>query len=138
MKCKMLQETRSFNPEYDRKAASKAKREGLDYEIPQIITRPIGHIQEHRDCWKHCVPGHMNSDPIAIPEDEECRDKVRAWMAERPKHIAKLANLLKSSPKSKYKEFREAFAVELAEVDPDHFDIGEPEDADILEEDEDD
>ena len=134
----MIAETRSFNPDYDRKAARKAKREGAEYDVPQVIKRPVGHIQEHTDCWKHCVPGHMNADPIAVPEDEECRDKVRQWMAERPKRIAALAAMLRNSPKSKYKEFRDAFAVELAELDPDNFELGEQEDAEIPEDDEND
>lgn len=138
MKCKMLQETRSFNPEYDRKAAEKAKRDGDDYDIPNIITRPVGHIQEHPDCWKHCVRGFLNSEPIAIPEDEECRDKVRLWMAARPKQIERLAAILRASKPGAYKQLRESYAEELAEIDPDHFEIGEPEDADIFEEDEND
>lgn len=138
MKCKLIRPMQAFNPEWNRDEAQKAKREGREYEHKQIITREPGWIQDHPDSWNHCVNGYLNAEPYAVPADEECREKVREWLANRPTQIRKLANILKQLPKHKHEKLREAYAVELHEVDPDYFTLGEPDDAEVYEEDEDD
>lgn len=130
MKARLIKEAQAFNPEYDREDAAVAKQEQRDYEHPQIITRPVGHIQNHPDAWKNCVNGHLNSPPIAVPEDDECKSKVREWMNESPKRIERLSAYLKSTePRSEagrrfFEALRKNYAAELSVADPETFDDG--------------
>jgi len=142
MKARLIKEAQAFNPDYDREDAAIAKAGGLEYEHPQIITRPIGHIQDHPDSWKNCVNGHLNSPPIAVPEDEECKSKVREWMNESPKRIERLSAYLKScEPRSEsgrrfFESLRNNYAAELSAADPETFNDGASDE--IYEEDDDD
>lgn len=144
MKARLIKECRAINPEFSTEDRAKAKSEGREYEVPKIITRPVGHIQDHPDSWKNCVHGFMNSEPVAVPEDEECKARVRKELEKRPKRIKALASILKNgNPSTKdgrdfYKALREAYASELHELDPDSFpEVGE-QDVYVSEEDEDD
>lgn len=143
MKCKLIRPMQAFNPDYDREDAAKAKQEGTAYDVPQIITREPGHIQDHPESWKHCVRGYMNSDPNAVPADEECRDKVREWLKNRPNQIKRLAAFLESKPvgakaKAYYDDLKAAYRDELYELNPDKYPLQGEDDADVSEEDEDD
>lgn len=142
MKCRMIVPTKGINPDYDRSEAERARREGVKYDQAQFIEKPVGHVQEHPDCWLHCVRGFMNSEPIAVPEDEECRNRVREWLGKRESRLKRLALILKSTPSSKkgrefYESMRKAYADELAAIDSDYEPTGD-DDAELYEEEEND
>lgn len=134
MKARLIKPAKAVNPEYCEADARKAKADGVQYEIPKIITREPGHIQDHPDSWRHCVNGFMNSEAIAVPADEECKAAVRKWQEQRPDRIKKLAEILKVTS---HPELRAAYATELNQYDPEAFPL-RGNDAEIHEEDEDD
>lgn len=92
MKARRIKETRTFNPAWDAKKHHAAKRSGKAYEIPMLITFPVGTIQEGSDCvLQCCLP-----DPTMIPADEECHAAVVAFLTHpgRKKQMAKLKKML--------------------------------------------
>lgn len=142
MKARLIKEAQAFNPEYDKEDAALAKVEKREYDHPQIIIRPIGHIQDHPESWKNCVNGHLNAPPIAVPEDDECKAKVREWMNKSPERISRLAAYLKANnPASEagrrfVDSLKRNYADELSALDPETFKNGA--DYEVHTEDEDD
>jgi hypothetical protein len=143
MKARLIKPAKAMNPEFSDEDRKEAEEAGKEYDVPKVITRNPGHIQDHPDSWMNCIRGFMNSEPIAVPEDEECREKVREWLKNRPAQIKQLANKLKfSNPAGRaareyHKAMREAYEVELNELDPDSFPLG-GDDAEIPEKDDND
>jgi hypothetical protein len=91
MKCRLIAATLLLNAEYSRAAAQAAKDAGKPYDVPVQIEVEPGYVMDHPDVWIHCCPGDLNSDPIAEPVDDECREAVRVWMNEkRPAAIASI------------------------------------------------
>lgn len=91
MKAKTIRETESPNPEFDAHEYQRACVEGRPYAVPHTIKNPPGKELAGPKCWIHCVPGHRNSPPVAEPADDECRDMVSRWMAQRGVRLGVLA-----------------------------------------------
>lgn len=82
---------------------------------------PVGTTIEHPDAWVHCLPGHLNSDPIAEPVDDEAKDRVAKEQAKRGIKLRELAAIVKrpgqtADAKQFNKELAVAHSEELAEL----------------------
>lgn len=104
MQCKLLRPGRTPNPAFDRAEMINARRAGKQYDEPRDIELPAGTVIDDPQAWMHCCPGVENSEPIAEPVDDECRDRVRHFMQEvrpgRLKQLKMLAGLPRKSFKS--------------------------------------
>ncbi|TWT57254.1 hypothetical protein KOR42_06120 [Thalassoglobus neptunius] len=106
MKARYIREAKAINPLYDVREHRRAKAEGRDYDVDQLITIPIGFEEEGPQCWAHCCPGYKGEPPVCEPADDECRARVQKWMeVERPMQLDRIrqaahpANLKKMKPK---------------------------------------
>lgn len=92
-----------------------------DAEGPAGVV-PAGTEIDDPLAWIHCLPGHLNSDPIAVPVDDECRLKVNSELAKRPEQLHVLKRLLKSPPSSMPPQYVEqlkaAYAIDLDKLPP--------------------
>lgn len=92
-----------------------------DAEGPAGVV-PAGTEIDDPLAWIHCLPGHLNSDPIAVPVDDECKAKVDAELAKRPEQLLVIKRMLKSPPKGMPSQFVEqlkaAYALDLDKLPP--------------------
>lgn len=49
---------------------------GEPYQTTEFVDLPVGESIDHPDCWRLCVKG------VAVPDDDECRQKVLAYIGE--------------------------------------------------------
>jgi hypothetical protein len=91
MRAKFLAALLVGNPVFSQNERDEARRNGLSYSIPEQIEVEAGYEIEDPQVWVHCCPGDLNSAPIAVAVDDECKEAVRVWMEEkRPLAIAQI------------------------------------------------
>lgn len=78
MKVKLLQKCPSTNPIYNAADHRQARNAGEDYDVPQFIELPEGHIIDHPDAWKLCMVQPNNQPPLATPIDAPAKKRVAA------------------------------------------------------------
>lgn len=88
MKAILLVDQTGPNPAFSPAAAQIAAASGEEYNVPRTITYPAGTEIDHPNCWILCC----KDEPTARPADEECADKVHAWL-NSPTRKAQLARL---------------------------------------------
>jgi hypothetical protein len=74
MKCIRTVAARAVNPLFSRADKIKAEAAGEQYDSLEFLDLPVGQVVDSPDAWKLCVLGK------AIPEDEDCRKKVMAYL----------------------------------------------------------
>lgn len=133
MKVQLIIDAKGPNPAYSAEADVAAKQAGEAYNVPRDVTYPAGTVLDHPDAWLHCIHGHLNKPPIAIPVDDEARTKYEQWLKQRPDQIAAVAAVLNQGPSGTgvkrnqearfHKALRWAYREELARFYPDDFPI---------------
>lgn len=56
---------------------------------------PVGTEIEHPKAWMHCLPGFLNSAPIAEPIDEEAKAKVASEMELRKARLREVPAIVR-------------------------------------------
>ena len=137
MKCKLTVACPSPNPEFSAEDQVRAIQNGEHYDVPHTIMLPVGHAIEDPKAWILCVETKDASrglvPPKAVPADDACRAKVRAWNARLPERIRQLDQMLRTAkPKSReeaehLKGLRKTYAEPLYELDPDRYPLEDAE-----------
>ena len=87
------------NPAFDKAAAKAAKAKGEKYPISPDVTYRAGEVIEDPDCWILCVL----ATPVCRPEDDECKEKVNAYL-NHPSRKSELAKLKRMASPSVFKD----------------------------------
>lgn len=90
MKAERIQPAEENNPLYDKTAARLARKRGEHYDEPESLKHPVGQIVDDPRAWILC----MTEPPMAVPYDQECKDKV-AQFKNSPRRVKFIRGLLK-------------------------------------------
>lgn len=128
MKAVRTKEGQARNPLFSYSERRQARINGTPYDTPEMITLPIGDVIDHPDCWRLVVKG------VALPHDEECSQKVLAYLGapgrqailDEIKLLQTAVKTSKLSPKDmkQLQAMERAYAVELGLV-PTHVDLAD-------------
>lgn len=101
MKCRLLQDAKGPNPEYNAAAHEIAIATDQPYDTPREIVKPAGTIIEHRDAHYLCAHGPNNTPPLAEPVDDECKKRTAVHLLHREAGIRRLRAMVANPPKDR-------------------------------------
>lgn len=90
MKALRLVDAESVNPLHDKQAARLARKRGEAYDEPEYLQHKAGEVVSDPRAWILC----MGEKPVAVPHDDECREKV-AKFKNSPRRKKFVAGLLR-------------------------------------------